>query len=73
MRCAFFRRTLLKDLLTDVTYKVVNACVIAHQLIFVDKKVARTSFKKVKLKLFTKVSPVLSTTIFSILSTFNMR
>lgn len=72
-RCAFFRRTLLKDLFTDVTYKVVNACVIAHQLIFVDKKVARTSFKKVNVNLCTNVSPVLDTTVFSILSTFKIR
>lgn len=73
LRCAFFRRTLLKDLFTDVTYNVVNACVIAHHLMFVDKKVARTSFKNVNLKLCTKVSPLLSTTVFSMLSSFKMR
>ncbi|KAA6340959.1 High-affinity zinc uptake system membrane protein ZnuB [termite gut metagenome] len=68
----FFRHALLGSLLASIACGIIGTYVVTQRLVFISGGITHASFGGIGLGLYTGISPIVSTAVFSVLSAFGI-
>lgn len=68
----FFQRALLGSLLASIACGVIGTYIVTHRLVFISGGLTHASFGGIGIGLYAGISPILTASLFSVLSAFGV-
>ena len=72
LQYTFFQHALLGSLLASIVCGIVGTYIVCRRLVFISGGLTHASFGGIGLGLYTGISPLLSATVFAVLSAFGV-